>query len=1626
MIMQLTKTMMKFNHYYSIALVCLFFYLCPSHASALELSAAPEYLWESKFSLTLPNDPLVIDMDYDGNLEIILSDHRGTLLMLDAETGKTIWRRRIGKKCSLTPPVACDFLGNGTVDIIVGTSDKQLLLIDGGNGNILARINTPDSIILPPTLIPLKGDLERPRAGVVATDDMGNIILYEAIKNPNAEDEKQAKSTCPCILSERWSIPLNARVSTPVTVGHVTDLSSVNIVAATSNGDIWIIDRDHPENRIHFANYANRSIQTIPALAQLVGDERREIVYGDIEGNLNAIYFSDGRFQRIWTDRVIVEAPLETLIIQDLNADGIDDIIAVTDNYILGFNGKTGENLWRKSRISLSYSLNSEPALIFGRGLSPTVIAGDTRGKCYFIDALNGDDGNYLNLKTPFLKAPVIFNASKKLQVDILLVSETPALLRVLKIDAVLTPGKILWACRGGNQFRTCKLDPFYKQFSDEQESHIRNLVKQYSEDAVKAFREKRWRDAITFSSEWLAIQPRNKDAGKIHARAAFRKNLILILILTLSGLALLIIITKNVVNLVVTLHLISKAQDYVKSEALGSAIQCYRHILKKNPQNRRVMRSLGHVLMRVGEFGTENIPIYETMYRMEPDNPDAIGALAQAYLHSEILGDKALEVYLKAFEFTENKSRLEYMIGKVYLKKRQYETAGKHIRRAIRGGETSLEIYNTLTDIYLAMNYRTSKSLPVFKKVYPMRKNDRKFLEALCDAYIDAKDTSAEAEETCEAVIEKNPKYLPAYILLARIHLKDNNAAGAAQCASRILEIDPSNKDGLLLQSQYYLMENRKDPQALEVYRKSLQYFPDNKEILRIIAYIYYESHRFDAEAAKLYQRAIVSSPADTSILLALSKIANLTQDHDLTISTIEKLIDLGQFNNELLLQLAKAYRAKRYTQPRAEKIYTTALKIHPEDRDFTILLAEVYLKQKKTDATALHAFENALKLDHSRNDICRQLVKTYIENKNFEHASRLASHLLSKIPGDEELSHLMALADLQSNKLDKAIQQYQAILRKNPDDSESLINLALAYAHKNFVNDEAFDLYQKALKFAPDNDTLHRIMASALITNGRVSEGLEEFDKAIEASENARGSVIDNGLSLLAENPDLLDLRWYICRRMIESGRFREAMEECQTIFENAPAQAEQIIPFYEEILKNDPQNPLAHLHYGSFLKIMGRAEDARQAIEQAYRIMPTNHEVQNELVELYEFLLTEKEDIEIRFQLGKLYLVKEEFDSAISCFQKTAQDFRWESESIKYLGHCFVRKGMLDLALQEFRKLSIDDEMKEILYDLAERYEAKRDLVGAKQVYRLLFAADINFRNVKMKFEMLAGSTSDPMVFEKTTIINSLPEKAKRRYELLEELGRGAMGIVYRAKDNELDEIVALKILPDNLSNNPDALQRFKAEARNARRLSHKNIVRIHDIGEEMGRKYISMEFVNGSDLKKIIRETGVKISLEKVLKYMIQTSQALSYAHSIGIIHRDIKPANIMITTKEEEVKVTDFGIAKIMESSEATMTGVVIGTPLYMSPEQVQGIPVDKRTDIYSLGITMYELLTSKPPFYEGDLAYQHLHVLPEPINGIPDALQAIIMKCLEKNRDERYPDVEDLCIELQKFAQPLL
>lgn len=329
-------------------------------------------------------------------------------------------------------------------------------------------------------------------------------------------------------------------------------------------------------------------------------------------------------------------------------------------------------------------------------------------------------------------------------------------------------------------------------------------------------------------------------------------------------------------------------------------------------------------------------------------------------------------------------------------------------------------------------------------------------------------------------------------------------------------------------------------------------------------------------------------------------------------------------------------------------------------------------------------------------------------------------------------------------------------------------------------------------------------------------------------------------------------------------------------------------------------------------------------------------------------------------------------------------------------------------LGVLLRQFKNSSASDKMKDLLYALAQDYESKNNLVDAHQIYKGISETDIGFKNVKEKTFALETTLAAGRAFDKTVVEKQLSEKACRRYELMEELGRGAMGIVYKAKDNELDEIVALKILPENLSQNPEALQRFRVEARAARKLSHPNIVRIHDIGEDAGRKYISMEFVDGGDLKRLYLECG-RFTPRELVHIMGQVAMALDYAHSIGIVHRDIKPANILITG-DLQVKISDFGIAKILQSTAETMTatGSIMGTPLYMSPEQLQGLPVDNRADIYSLGIMMYELVSGNAPFTSGDIAYQHVHVPPKPIEDIPAGLNDVIVKCLAKKKEDRW------------------
>ena len=267
---------------------------------------------------------------------------------------------------------------------------------------------------------------------------------------------------------------------------------------------------------------------------------------------------------------------------------------------------------------------------------------------------------------------------------------------------------------------------------------------------------------------------------------------------------------------------------------------------------------------------------------------------------------------------------------------------------------------------------------------------------------------------------------------------------------------------------------------------------------------------------------------------------------------------------------------------------------------------------------------------------------------------------------------------------------------------------------------------------------------------------------------------------------------------------------------------------------------------------------------------------------------------------------------------------------------------------------------------------------------------------------------------------------------RYEVIAELGQGAMGVVYKAKDPLIDRIVAIKTINLGLAQEEkeEYEGRFYQEAKAAGRLNHPNIVTIYDVGKSGDIAYIAMEFLQGCELRDLLRDRR-RLPVDQVLDIVAQVASGLAYAHEHDIVHRDIKPSNIMVI-RDGHVKITDFGIARMASSAVRTQTGMVLGSPKYMSPEQVLGKALDQRSDIFSLGVMLYEMLTGEAPF-SGDnvnaIMFQTLNFVPVPpstVNSnVPDMLDFIAAKALAKSKDDRYQSAEDFAKDLRICRETL-
>ena len=395
------------------------------------------------------------------------------------------------------------------------------------------------------------------------------------------------------------------------------------------------------------------------------------------------------------------------------------------------------------------------------------------------------------------------------------------------------------------------------------------------------------------------------------------------------------------------------------------------------------------------------------------------------------------------------------------------------------------------------------------------------------------------------------------------------------------------------------------------------------------------------------------------------------------------------------------------------------------------------------------------------------------------------------------------------------------------------------------------------------------------------------------------------------------------------------------------------------------------------------------------------------------------------------------------SIKYFVTETRKEKVESESAetnRMLGLSFQSQGMLDMAFDKFRRVPVDDEMKDVFYNLALDYERKRQFNKAAAVYEHIEAEDSKFKDVREKKQKLIQA-SETMVFGDgvlgtsrgdallTTGTGTRPTLG--RYEVVKQLGKGAMGIVYLGKDPRINRTTAIKTFrfPDDFK--PEEIENLKEtffrEAESAGTLSHPNIVTIYDAGEEQELAYIAMEFLEGEDLEKYTSKENL-LPLRKVVDYVADIADGLDYAHQKGIVHRDIKPANIMLL-KSGAVKITDFGIARITATSQ-TQTGIVKGTPFYMSPEQFSGEKVDGRSDIFSLGTMMFQLLTGALPF-TGDSPSVLMNKImnvphPDPRKFNPKIVKPLVVvinNALVKDREKRYQKASKMSAHLREIGK---
>lgn len=752
----------------------------------------------------------------------------------------------------------------------------------------------------------------------------------------------------------------------------------------------------------------------------------------------------------------------------------------------------------------------------------------------------------------------------------------------------------------------------------------------------------------------------------------------------------------------------------------------------------------------------------------------------------------------------------------------------------------------------------------------------------------------------------------------------------------------------------------------------------------------------------------------------------------------------------------IQKAYKVCReiYELEPAPDILKQSINLGIEHMHYHMILGETYYK-KGNYAEAQKILNNLKSLGKHFSDKYIFLAKIHLKNDDYTKAlleyeemtkecpQRFKSILnglldiINQYPFVERSYELLHNLYKNRGKEASLIPEFKRKVEEDEHNRQSLLGTLEHLYYLLGQNTQAIPLLIKHQRRYSNDAKPFYLLGNIYLESGKYSEAIIQYNQVIKLDPSRKTNII----SSIERMPDYKDaandIINYLVNLYIEENKLAQAERMLDHLLETKPdtvnysGKMEQVLL---KVIKNSLLSNLLEFCIEKLEKLIRLRPENIRYLDKLQEVQKLNvrnkipeYEKQLSSVELYDNVSDAiKNDVKtypaesgdknrIRFDLAMLYInaaTNEEL--AISLLQKVSRsDSSKKPEALLQVGLSLLAKGYNDIAYDNFNNILAlyipDKEKLQYLYKIATTYDKKNLHNKAKFFYGKILSIDLQYKDVSGRMERISVLTSSSASEALMTNIN-------QKFEDIEKIGEGNIWSFYKAVDKLLKRKVVIIIIKEDFRYNPEAIDRFIMEIQYLSKSQHNGIVKVYDVNIDI-LLYIVMEYVDGESLRSIEKKRS--LSWTEVLKIVIDTCDALKSAHKQGIIHRDLRPNNIRLTG-DNTVKISAFGLAHITKVPESNNANQPAEMLFYKSPEQIRGIEeeIDERTDIYSLGITLYELLTGHLPFHEGDIAYQHINEPPKSLSKenpeIPRWLDKIVLKCLEKNPSDRYQKIGHL------------